>query len=65
MVTFLEFTINIWNCKSCFVLDESVYNMQDIMLFQQQEETDRKRVYLGLNNSFDAAIGGKQYLDYF
>lgn len=37
---------------------ESVYNMQDIMLFQQQEETDRKRVYLGLNNSFDAAIGG-------
>lgn len=37
---------------------ENVYNMQDIVLFQQQEDTDRTRVYLGLNNGFDSAIGG-------
>lgn len=37
---------------------ENVFNMQDITLFQHQEDTDKARVYLGLNNSFDAAIGG-------
>ncbi len=37
---------------------ENVFNMQDMMLFQRQEDTDRDRVYLGLNNAFDAAIGG-------
>lgn len=37
---------------------ENVYTMQDLMLFQHQEDTDRTRVYLGLNNSFDSVTGG-------
>lgn len=32
--------------------------MADLMIFQHQEEIDKERVFLGLNNSFDAVLGG-------
>jgi replicative DNA helicase len=37
---------------------EGVYNMADIMLFRTSDELDRERVHLGLNNTFDAVLGG-------
>ena len=37
---------------------EGVYTMADIMLFKNQEEIARDRVYLGLNNEFDSVLGG-------
>lgn len=37
---------------------EGVFGMGDIMLFQEEDERARNAVYLGLNNTFDAALGG-------
>ena len=37
---------------------ENVFNMNNIMLFVPETETLRNRVALGLNNTFDAMIGG-------
>lgn len=37
---------------------EGVYTMADIMLFKNQDELARDRVFLGLNNQFDAILGG-------
>ena len=37
---------------------EGVYTMADIMLFKTADDLARDRVYLGLNNDFDAALGG-------
>lgn len=37
---------------------EGVYVMNDIMLFQQEDERSRNRVFLGLNNTFDATLNG-------
>lgn len=37
---------------------EGVFSMNNIMLFQPEEEKARNRVFLGLNNTFDAALGG-------
>ena len=37
---------------------EGVFSMQDIMLFQQDDERARNRVFLGLNNTFDAVLNG-------
>jgi replicative DNA helicase len=37
---------------------EGVYTMSDIMLFQRPEELAKDRVHLGINNTFDAVLGG-------
>lgn len=37
---------------------EKVFTMADMMMFQHQEELEKERVYLGLNNTFDAVLGG-------
>lgn len=37
---------------------EGVYSMSDIMLFQRPDDLARTRVHLGLNNTFDAVLGG-------
>jgi hypothetical protein len=37
---------------------EGVFSMDNIMLFQQDDERQRNRVYLGLNNTFDALLSG-------
>jgi len=37
---------------------EGVYTMADIMLFKNTEELARDRVFLGLNNTFDATLSG-------
>lgn len=37
---------------------EGVYSMSDILLFQHDEERNANCVYLGLNNTFDAVLGG-------
>jgi archaellum biogenesis ATPase FlaH len=37
---------------------EGVYNMADIMLFQNAEDLARDRVHLGFNNTFDATLAG-------
>lgn len=37
---------------------EGVFNMNDIMLFQHDEDRSRNRVFLGLNNTFDSVLGG-------
>lgn len=37
---------------------EGVFSMNDIMLFQAEDERTRNRIYTGLNNSFDAALNG-------
>lgn len=37
---------------------EKVYNMADMMMFQHPDDLDKARVYLGINNTFDAALGG-------
>ena len=37
---------------------EKVFTMADMMMFQHPEELEKERVYLGLNNTFDAVLGG-------
>lgn len=37
---------------------EGVYSMSDIMLFKRPEDLAKGRVHLGLNNTFDAVLGG-------
>lgn len=37
---------------------EGVYDMSNIVLFRTQDELDIERVHLGLNNTFDATLGG-------
>lgn len=37
---------------------EGVYSMSDILLFQHDDERLKNAVYLGLNNTFDAVLGG-------
>lgn len=37
---------------------EKVFTMADLMIFQHQETIDKERVFLGLNNGFDAVLGG-------
>lgn len=37
---------------------EKVFTMADMMTFQHQEDLEKERVYLGLNNTFDAVLGG-------
>lgn len=37
---------------------EGVYSMSDLLLFQRPDDLARTRVHLGLNNTFDAVLGG-------
>ena len=37
---------------------EKVFTMADMMLFRHSSELEKERVYLGLNNTFDAVLGG-------
>lgn len=37
---------------------EGVFSMSDILLFQPDDLINRNKVYLGLNNTFDAVLGG-------
>lgn len=37
---------------------EGVFAMNDILLFQPDDELNRNKVFLGLNNTFDAVLGG-------
>lgn len=37
---------------------EGVFSMSDIMVFVRPDELARSRVYMGLNNTFDAVLGG-------
>lgn len=37
---------------------EKVFTMADMMMFQHPDEMEKERVYLGLNNTFDAVLGG-------
>lgn len=37
---------------------EGVFSMNDILLFQQDDERARNRIFLGLNNTFDAVLNG-------
>ncbi len=37
---------------------EKVFTMADMMMFSHPEDLEKERVYLGLNNSFDAVLGG-------
>jgi replicative DNA helicase len=37
---------------------EKVFNMADMFMFQHPDDVEKARVYLGLNNTFDAALGG-------
>jgi replicative DNA helicase len=37
---------------------EKVFNMADLMLFDRPEDTEKTRVYLGFNNTFDSSLGG-------
>lgn len=37
---------------------EKVFTMADLMMFSRPEDLEKERVYLGLNNSFDAVLGG-------
>lgn len=37
---------------------ETVYGMDDLLIFTSDEEVSRDRVYLGLNNTFDQVLGG-------
>lgn len=36
----------------------NVYTMADLMLFKRPEELARTHTYLGINNTFDSAVGG-------
>lgn len=37
---------------------EKVFTMADMMMFSHPEDLEKERVYLGLNNTFDAVLGG-------
>jgi replicative DNA helicase len=37
---------------------EKVFSMTDLMMFSRPEDLEHERVYLGLNNTFDAVLGG-------
>ena len=37
---------------------EKIFTMADMMMFQHPEDVEKERVYLGLNNTFDAVLGG-------
>jgi replicative DNA helicase len=37
---------------------EKVFTMADMMMFRHPEDLEKERVYLGLNNTFDAVLGG-------
>ena len=37
---------------------EKVFTMADMFMFQHPEDLEKERVYLGLNNTFDAVLGG-------
>ena len=37
---------------------EKVFTMADMMMFRHPDELEKERVYLGLNNTFDAVLGG-------
>ena len=37
---------------------EKVFTMADMMMFQHPNDLEKERVYLGLNNTFDAVLGG-------
>ena len=37
---------------------EKVFTMSDILLFRNPQDLEKERVYLGLNNTFDAVLGG-------
>jgi replicative DNA helicase len=37
---------------------EKVFTMADMMMFQHTTDLEKERVYLGLNNTFDAVLGG-------
>jgi len=37
---------------------EKVFTMADMMMFQHPSDLEKERVYLGLNNTFDAVLGG-------
>lgn len=37
---------------------EKVFTMADMFLFQHPDDMEKERVYLGLNNTFDAVLGG-------
>ena len=37
---------------------EKVFTMADMLLFQHPDDLEKERVYLGLNNTFDAVLGG-------
>lgn len=37
---------------------EGVFSMSDILLFQKDDERARNRVFLGINNTFDAVLNG-------
>lgn len=43
---------------------ENTYNMADMLLFQSEEDISKTRVYLGLNNQFDAMLGGVALEEY-
>lgn len=43
---------------------EGVYSMSDIMLFRPPEDIAKLRFHLGLNNTFDAALGGMARQEY-
>lgn len=37
---------------------EKVFTMADMFMFQHPDDMEKERVYLGLNNTFDAVLGG-------
>jgi len=37
---------------------EKVFTMADMMMFRHPDDLEKERVYLGLNNNFDAVLGG-------
>ena len=37
---------------------EKIFTMADMMMFQHPNDLEKERVYLGLNNTFDAVLGG-------
>lgn len=37
---------------------EGVFSMSDILLFRSEEEIATERIHLGINNTFDAVLGG-------
>ena len=43
---------------------ENTYNMSDILLFQTTEEISKNRVFLGINNQFDAVLNGVALEEY-